>query len=183
MLILYMTPKIIIHFWFTECGQKEWFQKNAHFDETIRGRFLESYWDVANGKMAAWRNTPEGRLAEILLLDQCARNMFREQPQAFLNDPLALTLAEEAVQVGDDKKLPPLLRQFIYMPYMHSESRNVHMKALSLFEELGDPSALRYELRHKEIIDRFGRYPARNHALGRVSTPEELEYLDTHEEF
>jgi uncharacterized protein (DUF924 family) len=178
-----MDAENVINFWFTESTPREWFEKNLEYDEKIRSRFLESYADVVVGKTAHWRTTPPGRLAEILILDQFARNMFRDQPQAFAHDDLALTLAKKAVRVGDDKKLPELQRQFIYMPYMHSESPRVHEEALLLFEALGDKRALKYELMHKKIIDTFGRYPHRNDLLGRISTPEESVYLETHSHF
>jgi uncharacterized protein (DUF924 family) len=178
-----MDAENVINFWFTESTPREWFEKNLKYDEKIRSRFLESYAAVVDGKMARWRTTPLGRLAEILILDQFARNMFRDQPQAFAHDDLALTLAKKAVRVGDDKKLPELQRQFIYMPYMHSESPRVHEEALLLFEALGDKRALKYELMHKKIIDTFGRYPHRNDLLGRISTPEESVYLETHSHF
>jgi uncharacterized protein (DUF924 family) len=178
-----MDPENVIRFWFTESSHRQWFEKNLEYDEKIRSRFLESYADVVDGKMSAWRTTPTGCLAEILTLDQFARNMFRDKPQAFAQDDLALTLAKEAVRVGDDKKLPEVQRQFFYMPYMHSESPEVHKEALGLFQNLGDERALKYELMHKKIIDTFGRYPHRNHILGRTSTPEELAYLETHPSF
>jgi uncharacterized protein (DUF924 family) len=109
--------------------------------------------------------------------------MFRDQPQSFVHDDLALTLAEEAVRVQDDKKLTATERQFLYMPYMHSESSEVQEAGLALFQDLGNERALKYALLHKTIIDTFGRFPHRNHLLGRTSTPEELAYLKTHSGF
>jgi uncharacterized protein (DUF924 family) len=145
-----MDPENVINFWFTESTPREWFGKNTAYDEKIRARFLESYSNVAAGKTAHWRMTPTGRLAEIIILDQFARNMFRDQSQVFAEDELALTLAKEAVRAGDDKKLPDEQRQFFYMPYMHSESPAVHKEAVRLFEALGDERALKYELMHKK---------------------------------
>ncbi|MBU2158957.1 DUF924 domain-containing protein [Patescibacteria group bacterium] len=178
-----VTPQEIIHFWFVENGSEQWFQKDAEFDECIRARFLNAYNDALHDKTAEWRTTPEGRLAEILVLDQFARNMFRGTPQAFSGDQKALALAKEAISAGDDTKLDSVQRQFLYMPYMHSESREVHEEAVALFEKLGNPQTLEYEVLHKEIIDQFGRYPHRNSILGRESTPKEEEFLKNHEGF
>lgn len=177
-----MDWKKIIEFWFTTTTPKQWYTKDPAFDDLVRTQFLEIYRRVVRGETTEWRTHPEGRLAEIIVLDQFARNMFRDTPQAFAHDHLALALAEEAVRVGDDQKLPSTYRAFVYMPYMHSEDRQVHEKAIRLFEPLGGDSAA-YERAHKEIIDRFGRYPHRNSILGRVSTPEEREFLETHHGF
>jgi len=125
----------------------------------------------------AWRSTPEGRLAEVLVLDQFSRNVYRDTPQAFAQDALALALAQELVASGQDRSLPLAQRSFAYMPYMHSESTLVHAQAALLYAQPGMEDTLRFELRHKEIIDRFGRYPHRNALLGRESTPDELAFL------
>lgn len=178
-----MTPEAILHFWFTECTPGDWFRKSDTFDAKIKERFLAVHEAVTRGETKEWRKTPEGRLAEVIVLDQFSRNMFRGTPEAFAYDPLALKLAEEAVAAGDDMKLEPKLRHFLYMPYMHSESKEVHERGLKLFESLGQRDVLGYELEHKAIIDRFGRYPHRNEILGRASTPEELEFLKTHSGF
>ena len=124
-----------------------------------------------------WRETAEGRLAEIIVLDQFSRNLFRDHPASFAQDPLALSLAQEAVRLGLDQQLAPDQRCFMYMPFMHSESKIIHAQALQLFEALGNPMNLDFELKHKTIIDRFGRYPHRNQILERESTPEEVEFL------
>lgn len=166
----------VIEFWFETCSPEQWFTKDPAFDEQVRSRFLDTYQRVVSGETKGWRDTPEGRLAEIIVLDQFARNMFRDTPQAFEHDSLALTLAKEAVRVGDDQKLPPGQRHFLYMPYMHSESAQDHEEALKLFRSVGG-EAEEYEVKHKEIIDRFGRYPHRNKILGRASTSEEEEFM------
>jgi len=157
--------------------------KDEAFDTRLRERFLDTYWRVSKGETAYWRKEPQGRLAEILVLDQFARNMFRGSPQAFEHDPLALQLAEEAIRASDDKKLAPKMRHFLYMPYMHSESREVHKKAVWLFLSLWNWGTFWYELKHKRIIDRFGRYPHRNAVLGRESTEEEKKFIATHKGF
>ena len=116
-------------------------------------------------------------MAEIIVLDQFSRNLFRDSPAAFAQDALALALAQETVAQGLDLKLAPEQRSFLYMPYMHSESAKIHQIGLELFKQLGNPINLEFEQKHKVIIDRFGRYPHRNAVLGRTSTAEELEFL------
>lgn len=170
----------MLNFWFVESTPKQRFSKDEAFDATIRDRFLGTYRAILAGETAQWRATPEGRLAEIIVLDQFARNMFRGSPEAFAADGRALELAEEAIRAGADARLPRHMRQFLYMPFMHSESRNAHRKALWLFLKSLNFEALRYEIQHKRVIDRFGRYPHRNAVLGRESTPEEKEFLKTH---
>lgn len=167
----------VLHFWFQELDSKLHFAKIPELDQRIRDRFLQTYHDVLNGKTRAWQKTPEGKLAEIIVLDQFSRNIFRDSPQAFAGDMFALNLAQAAVACGDDQKIPIERRSFIYMPYMHSEDREIHEKAVMLFSQKGLEFNLKFELMHKKIIDRFGRYPHRNQVLGRVSTTEEIEFL------
>ncbi|MEK2647040.1 DUF924 family protein [Bdellovibrio sp. BCCA] len=169
----------VLDFWFEEIDPSFWFMKDDLFDQQIRTRFSKTYDYVVAGNSAGWRQTPEGRLSEVIVLDQFARNMFRDTPKAFAADPLALHLAQEAVRVGDDQKISLEQRSFIYMPYMHSEDPEVHKKAVELFSQKGLENGLKYEILHKNIIDRFGRYPHRNRVLGRTSTPEEIEFLKT----
>jgi len=173
----------ILTFWFEETSLKQKYSKDDDFDALIKSKYEALYWDVMEGATKSWRGTPEGRLAEVIILDQFARNMFRGKKQSFAGDELALTLAREAIAVGDDMKLPDGQGQSFYMPFMHSESREVHAEALELFEEKSDENSLKYEIIHKEIIDRFGRYPHRNEVMGRESTPEELEFLKEHTGF
>lgn len=179
------TQKIqeILTFWFEEVTLKQKFAKDPGFDALVSEKFKDTYWNIVNGKTKEWRNTPEGRLAEIIVLDQFARNMFRDEAQCFSADTLALELAQDALSVGDDKKVSKEQRVFFYMPYMHSESKEVHTEALKIFTEHGNESNLKYEIIHKKIIDQFGRYPHRNELLGRKSTPEELEFLKEYSGF
>jgi uncharacterized protein (DUF924 family) len=172
-----MSPEAILHFWFTELTPKQHYAKDAALDETIRTRFDATLTAAARCELFAWRATPEGRLAEILVLDQFSRNVYRETARAFAQDALALALAQELAASGQDRSLPLAQRSFAYMPYMHSESALVHAQAVELFSQPGLEDTLRFELRHKEIIDRFGRYPHRNALLGRESSPEELAFL------
>jgi uncharacterized protein (DUF924 family) len=173
----------VIRFWFEECKPAQWFTKDEAFDQTLRDRFASVHAAAVKGETASWRSEPRGKLAEIIVLDQFPRNMFRGTREAFASDEHALRLAEEAVAAGDDQKLSAQERHFLYMPYMHSESPEIHEKALQLFTALGKAEALDYEIAHKKIIDRFGRYPHRNAILGRASTPEEIEFMETHKGF
>ena len=172
-----MQPQPILEFWFTELTPKQHFAKDAALDDAIRTRFSATLEAAARCELFAWRATPEGRLAEILVLDQFSRNVYRDTRRAFAQDALALALAQELVASGQDRSLPLAQRSFAYMPYMHSESALVHAQAVRLFDQPGMEDTLRFEQRHKAIIDRFGRYPHRNALLGRESTPEELAFL------
>ncbi|CZF83221.1 hypothetical protein GCE9029_03704 [Grimontia celer] len=167
----------VLTFWFEELTLKQCFAKDEQLDRTIKSRFGEVLEQASVSECFNWREEPEGRLAEIIVLDQFSRNIFRDTPRAFAQDPLALALAQEAVSLGIDRELPPIQRSFLYMPYMHSESKIVHEEALSLFNQPGLENNYEFEVRHKEIIDRFGRYPHRNEILGRESTSEEIEFL------
>ena len=172
-----MHPHPILHFWFTELSPKQHYAKDAALDEAIRTRFGATLEAAAKCELFAWRTTPEGRLAEVLVLDQFSRNAYRDTARAFAQDALALALAQELVTSAQDRSLPLAQRSFAYMPYMHSESALVHAQAVALFAQPGMEDSLRFELRHQAIIDRFGRYPHRNALLGRNSTPEELVFL------
>ena len=167
----------VIAFWFDEIDSKFWWKKEDDFDRLIQSRFGEVLESAEKCELYRWRENEVGRLAEIIVLDQFSRNIYRDTPMAFTNDSLALGLAQECVALGLDKKLTGSKRSFLYMPYMHSESKVIHEEAVSLFEENGVQSNLDFELKHKVIIDRFGRYPHRNRILSRESTPEELEFL------
>ena len=169
--------KDILQFWFDELEPKQWWIKDDILDKQIRERFSEVHAQTCRCEFFSWRVEPKGRLAEIIVLDQFSRNMFRGQAQAFMQDPLALALAQEAVSSGVDRALSQMERNFLYMPYMHSESLVIHDIAVRLFRENGIESSLEYEIKHRDIIKRFGRYPHRNAALGRESTAEELEFL------
>jgi uncharacterized protein (DUF924 family) len=167
----------VLHFWFSELTPQQHFIKDTALDESIRTRFGHTLEAAARCELFHWRATPEGRLAEILVLDQFSRNVYRDTTRAFAQDALALALAQELVASGQDRSLPTAQRVFAYMPYMHSESAPIHEQALELFAQPGMEINLDFERRHKAIIDRFGRYPHRNAVLGRTSTPEELAFL------
>ncbi|WP_445157095.1 DUF924 family protein [Halomonas sp. E14] len=167
----------VLHFWFETLEPAHWFRKDAALDDTIRARFGLLHEAGAAGELWEWRDTPRGRLAEILVLDQFSRNLYRDDARAFDQDPMALVLAQEAVAQGLDLALPVVERSFLYMPYMHSESLKVHEEALRLFDQPGLEDSLRFEHLHRDILLRFGRYPHRNAVLGRESSAAEREFL------
>lgn len=171
------TPDQVLTFWYEELEPMQWFRKDPELDKEIEERFGATQRAASLGELADWRRTAEGRLAEIIVLDQFSRNIFRARPEAFANDITALVLAQEAVRIGADRQVVMERRMFFYMPFMHSESRLVHETALELFGQPGAEYNYEYELKHKAIIDRFGRYPHRNKILGRQSTAEEIEFL------
>ncbi len=172
------TFQTVLDFWFAELTPQQWWVKDAELDRLIRNRFGDVHAQAVAGELFAWRSTPQGRLAEVIVLDQFSRNMYRDQPGAFAADAMALVLAQEAVASGDDQALNQDQRSFLYMPYMHSESTRIHEVAVTLFEANGNESNVTFEHRHKDIIDRFGRYPHRNGILGRPSTDEECAFLE-----
>lgn len=167
----------ILDFWFEELKPSAWWVRDLQLDSQIAQRFGELHRQAAAGELWRWRETAEGRLAEIIVLDQFSRHIYRDQPGAFAQDGIALVLAQEAVAAGADRQIPPQWRSFLYMPYMHSESLLIHEKAMELFSAEGMEENLGFEVRHRDILLRFGRYPHRNAILGRASTEEELAFL------
>lgn len=167
----------VLRFWFEEIEPKMWWVADRNFDLRIRDRFQAIHEQAARGELFAWRKEPKGRLAEVIVLDQFSRNIHRGTPAAFAQDPMALALAQEAIAAGADKDLSAVERSFLYLPYMHSESRRIHQVAEGLYRANGLQDNYKFELRHKDIIDRFGRYPHRNQILGRASSAEEIEFL------
>jgi uncharacterized protein (DUF924 family) len=174
-----VTPDQVLRFWFEETPPKSWWTVDAAFDRTLAARFGELLRQAAAGELYAWREDARGRLAEVIVLDQFSRNILRDTVLAFAQDAMALVLAQEAVTAGALMQLPPIQRAFLLLPFMHSESRLIHEQAEALYREYAPPENFEFELRHKAIIDRFGRYPHRNAILGRTSTPEEIEFLRT----
>lgn len=167
----------VLRFWFEETTPEQWWKVDPAFDAAVRERFGALLAAAAAGECFDWRTTPRGRLAEVIVLDQFPRNIHRGTAAAFACDPMALALAQEAVASGALAALSPVERSFLLLPYMHSESRRIHAVAELLYREHAPPANHDFELRHKAIIDRFGRYPHRNAILGRESTPGELEFL------
>lgn len=167
----------VLDFWFKETEPSLWFKKDAQFDEVIRLRFGQLHQKATRGECFRWRDTIDGRLAEIIVLDQFSRNIFRNDARAFAYDNMALVLAQEAISTQQTQLLQPKMRAFVYMPFMHSESLIIHAEAMKYFAEPGLEASLEYEVQHFNILQRFGRYPHRNEALGRKSTPREITFL------
>lgn len=172
------TPDEILAFWFEELGTEAWFRQSDEIDQICTDRFAATWEAASKAECAHWRADIHGRLAEVIVLDQFPRNMFRDSARAFSTDALALTLSQEALKAPDIDELSSERKAFLLMPFMHSESPVIHEDAVKLFAEPGLENNLEFELSHKAIIDRFGRYPHRNAVLGRASTAEEIEYLE-----
>jgi len=171
----------VVGYW-TLAGPKKWFAKSAVFDDALRLRFEPVHHAAARGEYATWRETPEGCLALLLLLDQFPRNLYRGSAHAFATDPLARAVARHCVETGFDQAVAAELRPFCYLPFEHSEAIEDQDRSVALFEAhdaaTGDVSSLDWAVRHRDIIRRFGRFPHRNAALGRETTPEEQAFLD-----
>ena len=185
-----MTEQIekILTFWFGNTEDEnygkprvEWFMKNADFDQEIKNHFFDTYKKAKNQELKHWQESPQGAIALILLLDQFPRNLFRNDPQAFATDNLALSTADYAIKKGFDQELLPVQRWFIYIPFEHSENIEHQRYCLELFGKLkNDPysqNAIKFAQQHYDIIEKFGRFPHRNKILGRLSTKEEIEFL------
>lgn len=168
----------VLDFWFDPENEELLFAKNDHFDTEIRERFGDTLQAASEGLLWSWRESAKGRLAEIIVLDQFSRNLFRGDATSFAQDQMALVLAQELYSQPEFKNDFTVQEQcFAMMPFMHSESKDIHKKALDIFSEIGDENTLHYEKLHKDIIDRFGRYPHRNDVLGRETTAEEADFL------
>lgn len=179
------TPQDVLDFWFGPKGSEEhgthreiWYKSTPEFDAETENRFGNAYEAAAAGNLEDWKNSREGCLALVIILDQFPRNLFRGTGKAFATDTQALAVSEHAQVQGFDVGIGEVEGQFLYMPYQHAEDRGAQVKSIGLFEKLGNPNNLQYAHEHKEVIDHFGRFPTRNKALGRESTPEELEYLE-----
>ena len=178
----------ILDFWFGQPDEPSygkqrsfWFTKKSDFDQEVRTHFLKNYEQAVAGQLNHWQKSPKSCLALILLLDQFPRNMFRGTAQAFATDPQALSAAQHAIANGFDKELLTVERWFIYLPFEHSENLEHQHQCVKLFANLSnDPDSattLDYAVRHRSVIERFGRFPHRNKILGRATTPEEAEFL------
>jgi len=187
-------PYEVLKFWFGEDFEKDpfrnskfWFEKNPAFDREIKTRFEEDLKAAVSVAREDWKVDPQGRLAFVILLDQFSRNMYRGTPRMFSQDPLALEAAIEGIEKGDDRSLHPIQRTFLYLPLSHSENLEIQKRSIQLFQKLLDDSDERwkkslknnydYAVLHHDIIARFKRFPHRNAILGRISTPEEIEFL------
>ena len=177
-------PIHVLDFWFGPQpgpARAEWFRKDAAFDEEIRRRFGALHARAARRELEAWREEPESLLALVIVLDQFSRNLHRGDARAFAQDAHALECARQALARGDDRRLLPVQRQFLYLPFEHSERLEDQERGLALMQSLEAFEPTRgvadWAVRHRDIVKRFGRFPHRNAALGRPSTPEEVEFL------
>ena len=168
----------VLKFWFEDLSPQQWFMQSDQVDTTIRSKFLDLHNKATAGELYNWRKDARGSLAEIIVLDQFSRNLYRDTSKAFAQDGMALVLAQEAIAKGFEEDLSSEQEvQFLHLPFMHSESRVIHERAVELYTALGQEMNLEFEMKHKAIIERFGRYPHRNRILGRESTQEEIEFL------
>ena len=167
----------VLNFWFVEVPRQQWFAGGAALDEQVRARFLPVHRMVAAEPEDALLADAKTTLAAVIVLDQFSRNMFRGTPSAFASDAKALAIAETAIAKGLAEALDGDERLFLYLPFEHQENADAQARSLELISALGDPELTKYALAHKDIVDRFGRFPHRNAILGRTSTAEELELL------
>ena len=167
----------VFAFW-RDAGASKWFNGGAGFDDECRSRFLDAHFQAARRELAHWAGDAEGALALVLLLDQIPRNVFRGSAHAFATDGLAREVAHRAVDAGFDRGIAAPMRLFFYMPFEHSEDMVDQDRAVELISAMGDAGYAGYANKHRDVIARFGRFPHRNAALGRASTPEERAWLD-----
>jgi uncharacterized protein (DUF924 family) len=170
-----ITPADILSFW-RDAGYDRWYKKDDVFDAEVRRRYFDLWQQASAGALSSWEASDDGALALTIVLDQFPRNMFRGKPDAFSSDAKALAVAERAIARGADERIDPLLLEFLYMPFMHSEALADQLRCVELFQN--SPDNLKYAEEHADIIRRFGRFPHRNRMLGRATTPEEQAYLD-----
>ena len=169
-------PAELIDFW-RDAGDTRWFASDPAFDAACQGRFLDAHLAAARRELDGWGGTPDGALALVLLLDQIPRNVYRGSAHAYATDPLARHFAGEAIASGFDMAGPQDLRGFFYLPFQHSEDLADQARAVALYTAMGDEAMLPYARGHQQVIARFGRFPHRNAALGRVNMPEEEAWL------
>ena len=172
--------ELIVRYWFEELQPQAWFRKDERVDAAIRERFGALHEALARIRPEQL-SSPLECVAAVIALDQFPRNMFRGSPRAFATDALALAISQHAIATKLDEQLTRQQRLFLYMPFQHSEDRAVQARSIQLFTQLGEN--LGYAQQHKDIIDRFGRFPHRNQVLGRASTPEESQFVATHRGF
>jgi uncharacterized protein (DUF924 family) len=172
-----ITPADILAFW-REAGRDSWYKRNDAFDADVRRRFLALWQKAAAGQLTAWEESDDDALALVIVLDQFPRNMFRGTPEAFSSDALARDVARRAINRGTDRRIDPILLEFLYMPFMHSEHLPDQLHCVALFQNTDNAENLKFAREHADIIQRFGRFPHRNRLLGRESRPDEQAFLD-----
>lgn len=172
----------VLYFWFTELQPNDWFSGAEKVDDAIRSRFSQLYQALRASPLLPSSLDARALLAAVIVFDQFPRNLFRKSAGAYATDARALELARHAVATGKDRSLKEQERYFLYMPFMHSEDRAMQAESVRLFTALGGDGA-KWARHHHGIVERFGRFPHRNAILGRVSTPEEIEFLKTEPSF
>ncbi len=172
------TPQDILAFW-REAGSERWYTKDAAFDAQVRRQFLGLWQRAAAGELSSWEASDNGALALVIILDQFSRNMFRDDAKAFSTDRQALEVAARVIARGVDARIEPILLEFLYMPFMHSEQMGDQQRCVELFRKTGNTDNIGYAENHAEIVSRFGRFPHRNRVLGRTTTPDEQAFLDS----
>lgn len=173
----------VLRFWFGELDRKQWWKGDIAVDRIVADRFRALHDRLAEAVPQSWLGSARGRLAAVIVLDQFPRNLFRDASRAFATDPQARALARETVELGLDAELTTDERLFLYLPFEHSEDAADQARSVELYRALGDAEALEFADKHKQIIDRFGRFPHRNAVLGRETTDEEWEFLKEHSWF
>jgi uncharacterized protein (DUF924 family) len=170
-------PMDVLAFW-RAAGPDRWYNKDADFDAAITARFQPLWREAAASQLSAWERTPEGALALVIVLDQFPRNMFRGDARTYAADAVARAVADRAIARGFDRLIPDRERQFLYLPFMHSEYLADQERCVALARGYGDDEFMKYAVHHADIIRRFGRFPHRNAILGRATTPAEQAFLD-----
>ena len=173
----------ILDFWFSDTAKPRWFQSTPDFDENLRERFLDVFEQAEAGSLQNWGSTPNGALALVIVLDQFPLNLFRNQARSFGTEAAARRVASAAIDQAFDRQLTDKGKAFLYLPFMHSEDRHDQDRSVALFEAAGLEDNLRFAHHHRDIITRFGRFPHRNAILGRASTREEIDWLNSPEGF
>jgi uncharacterized protein (DUF924 family) len=172
-----IAPTDILAFW-REAGSDRWYARDEAFDTEVRRRYFELWRMAAAGELTAWEQSDDGALALVIVLDQFPRNMFRGDARAYCSDAMARDVASRAIAGGTDARIAGDLREFLYMPLMHSEHLADQLRCIDLFHRAGGTDNLKYAEDHAAIIRRFGRFPHRNGILGRPTTAEEQAFLD-----
>jgi uncharacterized protein (DUF924 family) len=172
-----VTPAEILAFW-RDAGPDRWYRRDDAFDAEVCRRFLGLWQCAAAGELSSWETSDDGALALVIVLDQFPRNMFRGDIRTYASDALAREVARRAIERGADARIDPGLREFLYLPFMHSEHLPDQLRCIELSRAAGHAENLKWAEHHADIIRRFGRFPHRNRLLGRATTPEEQAFLD-----
>jgi uncharacterized protein (DUF924 family) len=172
-----VTPSDVLTFW-RDAGPDRWYKRDDAFDAELRRRFLALWQQASAGELSSWEASDDGALALVIVLDQFPRNMFRGDARTYASDGLAREVAHRALERGVDARIDPALREFLYLPFNHSEHLSDQLRCIELTRAAGNAENLKWAEHHADIVRRFGRFPHRNRLLGRTTTPEEQAFLD-----